>query len=176
VRHTLHNGFPIKHHFQSLRSDCLLRNLYDNHSSIDGYEGILGEKVATDVQNSFACAFPCWILCFIHGLTLNAMGIDVKMSNGKIKHRLINDPSTPVLGDDDHGKVNMQLDKHVPDDVPKVFMVMPTVVSGNASTIFASSHQTKRSFFIKMILSLPFATASITQTLQLPMPMSSAPF
>jgi len=121
VRHTLHNGFPIKQYFQSPRSDCLLRNLYDNHSSIDGYEGILGEKVATDVQNSFAFAFPRWILRFIHGLTLNAMGIDVKISNGKIKHRLINDPSTPVLGDDDHGNVNMQLDKRVPDDVPKVF-------------------------------------------------------
>ena len=49
------------------------------------------------------------------------MGINVKTSNGKIKHRLINDPSTPVLGDDDHGNVNMQLDKRVPDDVPKVF-------------------------------------------------------
>jgi len=63
VRHTLHNGFPIKHHFQSPRSDCLLCNLYDNHSSIEeGFEGILGEKVAAmDVQNSFACAFPHWI-------------------------------------------------------------------------------------------------------------------
>jgi len=49
------------------------------------------------------------------------MGINVKMSNEKIKHQLINDPSTPVLGDDDHGNVNMQLGKRVPDDVPKVF-------------------------------------------------------
>jgi len=75
-------------------------------SSCD-YEDILGEKIATNMQNSFACAFPHWILCFIYGLTLNAMGIDIKFSIGKIKHRLINDPSTPVLGKGDLGNVNM---------------------------------------------------------------------
>ena len=124
VHHTLHNGFSIKQHFQSPHSDYLLRNIYDDHSSIEGFEGILGERVAMDVQNSFAYAFPHWILRFIHGLTLNAMGIDVKMSNGKTKHRLINDASTPVLGDGDpcHGNVNMQLDKRISDDVPKVFL------------------------------------------------------
>jgi len=120
IQHSLHNGFPISHHFQSPRSHCLQRNLYNNHSSIVGHESILAAKVATDVQNSFACAFPRWILRFIHGLTLNAMGIDIKLSNGKLKHRLINDPSTPVLGPDDLGNVNMQLNKKDPDHVPPV--------------------------------------------------------
>jgi len=120
ISHSLHHGFPIKHHFQSPRSHCLQRNLYDNHTSIDGYEEILASKVATDVQNSFACAFPRWILRFIHGLTLNAMGIDIKQANGKLKHRLINDPSTPVLGPHDRGNVNMQLDKRDDDHVPSV--------------------------------------------------------
>jgi len=120
IRHSLHHGFPIKHHFQSPRSDCLQRNLYDNHTSIDGHEDILAGKVATDVQNSFACAFPRWILRFIHGLTLNAMGIDIKLANGQLKHRLINDPSTPVLGPHDRGNVNMQLDKRNDDHVPSV--------------------------------------------------------
>ena len=66
IHHSLHHGFPISHHFQSPRSHCLQRNLYNNHSSIVGHESILAAKVATDVQNSFACAFPRWILRFIH--------------------------------------------------------------------------------------------------------------
>ena len=48
------------------------------------------------------------------------MGIDIKMVNGKPKHRLINDPSTPILGPDDRGNVNMQMDKKNPDHCPKV--------------------------------------------------------
>ena len=120
VSHILHNGFPIKHHYQSSRQDCLQRNLYNNHSSIDGYEEILTSKLATDVQNSFACVFPRWMLHFIYGLTLSAMGIDIKMKDGEPKHRLINDPSTPVLGPLDSGNLNQQLDKRNPDHVPPV--------------------------------------------------------
>jgi len=121
VKHILHHGFPMAKHFRSSRSDCIQRNLYNNHSTIVGYESILRQKLAGDIQNSFACAFPRWFLYFMNGLTLNAMGIAIRTVSGKVKHRLINDPSTPVLGPSDTGNLNAQLDKKNRDDVPKVF-------------------------------------------------------
>ena len=122
VRNTIHHGFPFKKEFSCPLRDVRLRNLYDNHTSIDDHEPLLLEKLAEDVQKSFALAFPRWIFRFIYGLHLNSMGINIREVNGKLKYRLLNDPSTLVLGPSDEGALNDQLNKRDTSEVPTVFI------------------------------------------------------
>ena len=123
VRNTsIHHGFAFQKHCSCPLRDVRLRNLYNNHRSIDDHEPLLLEKLAEDVHKSFALAFPCWIFRFVYGLHLNSMGINICEVNGKVKYGLLNDPLTLVLGPSDEGALNDQLNKKDTSEVPTVFI------------------------------------------------------
>ena len=113
--HTLHHGFPRDANFHCRREDTLFRNLYDNHSTIDDHRDIIAEKIQIDVNKSYALSVHRWLLHFIDGLILSALGIVFR----KQKSRMVNDPSNPVRPGDT-GALNDQFDKKDPEQVPPV--------------------------------------------------------
>ena len=121
TQHLFHHGFPQVANYACNRSDTLRRNLYDNHSSITPHIQTVLEKVATDVNKSYAIALPRWLFRFVDGLHLNPIGLLLREVNGKTKARIINDPATLVNGPFDTGAVNVQMDRKNHEDVPPVF-------------------------------------------------------
>ena len=121
TKHLFHHGFPDVANYSCDRAHTLERNHYDNHSSILPNIDIVLEKTALDISKSYAIALPRWILHFLDGLHLNAVGLVTKMVNDKTKHRVINDPSTAILGPLDSGALNHQMDKNNHTEVPPVF-------------------------------------------------------
>lgn len=121
IKHQLHHGFPMKKEFRCKRKDVFLRNLYDNHRSIDPHHDMVEENIAKDIQKSFVLCFHRWIFRFISGLHLSPLGVLIKERYGVLKYRQLNDLSTLVLGEHDSGAPNSQLDKKNQSDVPPVY-------------------------------------------------------
>ena len=131
IRHQLHHGFPMQKEFKCKLKDVKLRNLYDNHSSIGPHQDKVRTNIAKDVQKSFVLCFHRWLFRFLHGLHLSPLGVLIKERYGQLKYRQLNDLSTLVLGENDTGAPNSQLDKKNKDEVPPVYY-------GNAFTRFCS--------------------------------------
>lgn len=121
IRHQLHHGFPMDKEFRCKLKDVKLRNLYDNHSSLDPHQDLVRHNIAKDVQKSFVLCFHRWLFRFLHGLHLSPLGVLIKERYGILKYRQLNDLSSLVLGDDDTGAPNSQLDKKDKNDVPPVY-------------------------------------------------------
>lgn len=121
IKHQLHHGFPMEKEFRCKRKDVFQRNLYDNHRSIDPHHDLVEENIAKDIQKSFVLCFHRWIFRFISGLHLSPLGVLIKERYGVLKYRQLNDLSTLVLGENDSGAPNSQLDKKNHSDVPPVY-------------------------------------------------------
>ena len=104
-----HDGAPSSGHFKCNRNDMLRRNLYDNHSAAHPHFDEIEPKIASDIQKSYALAFPRWTLRFIDGILLAAIGWASRMKNGKIKGRQVNDPSFHLNTNNDTGAANDQI-------------------------------------------------------------------
>jgi hypothetical protein len=113
IHKIFHEGAPLSGNYKCDRQDMLLRNLYNNHPASREHSISIEEKIATDVQHSYAIAFPRWSLRFINGLFLAAMGWVTRIKNGINKGRQVNDPSTPILGPLDTGAINDHIPKHM---------------------------------------------------------------
>ena len=113
-----HDGAPSSGHYSCTIDDMRSRNLYDNHAAAKPHHDSIRPKVATDIQKSYAIAFPRWIIRFIDGILLAAVGWISRVKNGKCKGRQVNDPSAHITGPSDTGAVNDQ----IPDDLcPEVY-------------------------------------------------------
>ena len=118
LRDILRHGAPIQGNYSCDRYDTLRRNLYNNHSASYPHTASILEKVASDVHKSYAIALPRWILRFIDGLFLAALGYATREHKGKIKGRHVNDPSAHLFPDDS-GAINDQIKKGI--DFPDVY-------------------------------------------------------
>ena len=113
-----HEGAPSSGNYACDIKDMRERNLYDNHSAAQPHHDSIRPKIARDIQHSYAFALPRWMLRFIDGVMLAAIGWVSKTKNGKCKGRQVNDPSAHITGPQDTGAVNDQ----IPDDMcPDVF-------------------------------------------------------
>lgn len=121
IRHQLHHGFPMNKEFRCNREDVFKRNLYDNHSSIGPHQDLVRDNIAKDVQKSFVICFHRWIFRFIDGLHLSPLGVLIKERYGILKYRQLNDLSSLILGAEDSGAPNSQLDKKNVEEVPPVY-------------------------------------------------------
>ena len=112
VSHLYHQGIPTFAHYSCKRKDTLARNLYNNHKAAHPHLEEICEKVAADVQKSYALALPRWIFRFIDGVFLAAVGWASRVKNGVVKGRQVNDPSAHITGEDDTGAVNDQIPRN----------------------------------------------------------------
>ena len=115
-----HEQVPFHASFRCRREDVLGRNLYNNHRASDPHLADILKKTAVDVQKSYAIALPRWILYFLPGLFLAALGYAIRELKGKIKGRQVNDPSAHVTGPSDTGALNDHIHKSDPIAMPKV--------------------------------------------------------
>lgn len=120
LHHLFHEHVPFKGHFHCSRKDVLKRNLYNNHRAADPFLASIHEKSAIDIQKSYSIALPRWILRFLDGLFLAALGYATREVKGKIKGRQVNDPSALVNGPDDTGALNSHISRSDPVAMPKV--------------------------------------------------------
>jgi hypothetical protein len=112
-----HDGAPSSGNYTCDIEDMKSRNLYNNHSAASPHHDDIRPKIASDVQHSYALAFPRWILRFIDGILLAAIGWVSRIKNGKCKGRQVNDPSAHINGPKDTGAVNDQIPDHMCPDV-----------------------------------------------------------
>ena len=118
LRKLYHHGVPHEATYTCDREDMLRRNLYNNHKAAHPHYSDIHSKVATDVQKSYAIALPRWILRFIDGLFLAAIGWAIRQKAGKTKGRQVNDPSA-LLHPTDTGALNEHIS--LKDDCPDIF-------------------------------------------------------
>ena len=120
LKHLFHQHVPFKSSFRCSRKDMLFRNKYNNHRASDPHLSSIHEKTATDIQKSYALALPRWILRFLDGLFLAALGYALREHKGKIKGRQVNDPSALLSGPEDSGALNSHIDRSDPVAMPPV--------------------------------------------------------
>ena len=120
LHHLFHEHVPFKSDFRCSRSDMFFRNKYNNHRASDPHLPSIRKKSATDVQKSYSLALPRWILRFLDGLLLAALGYAEREVKGKIKGRQVNDPSALLSGPTDSGALNSHISRTDPVAMPKV--------------------------------------------------------
>ena len=120
LHHLFHQHVPFKGSFRCARKDMLARNLYNNHRASDPYLSSIHKKSAVDIQKSYSLALPRWILRFLNGIFLAALGFAVREHKGKIKGRQVNDPSALLTGPADSGALNSHIDRRDPVAMPPV--------------------------------------------------------
>ena len=118
LRNLYHHGVPHEATYTCDRNDMLRRNIYNNHKAAHPHYSDIHGKVATDIQKSYAIALPRWILRFIDGIFLAAIGWASRTKGGKTKGRQVNDPSA-LLHPSDTGALNSKIS--LKDDCPEVF-------------------------------------------------------
>jgi hypothetical protein len=69
-----HDGTPSSGNYACDIKDMRARNLYDNHSAAQPHHDSIRPKIARDIQHSYAFALPRWIIRFIDGIMLAAIG------------------------------------------------------------------------------------------------------
>ena len=98
----------------------LFRNTYNNHRASDPHLPSIRKKSAIDVTKSYSLALLRWILRFLDGLLLAALGYATREVKGKVKGRQVNDPSALLSGPNDSGALNSHIDRNDPIAMPKV--------------------------------------------------------
>ena len=120
LHNLFHQHVPFKGSFRCARKDMLERNLYNNHRASDPYLSSIHEKSAVDIQKSYSLALPRWILRFLNGIFLAALGFAIREHKGKVKGRQVNDPSALLTGPSDSGALNSHIDRKDPVAMPPV--------------------------------------------------------
>ena len=121
LHHLFHQHVPFKGSFRCRRQHMLNRNSYNNHRASDPYKSSMLEKSAIDVQKSYSIALPRWILRFLSGLFLAALGYARREHKNKIKGRQVNDPSALISGPTHTGALNSHINRKDPIAMPKVY-------------------------------------------------------
>ena len=115
--HVLEHGAPIRASYVCRRIDVLQRNVYDNHASIGDEADAVFAKIVSECNNHFLIALPRWTWRFIYGVFLSPIGFVLRKSKG----RVVVDPSTHVLSEDDSGALNDHMNANAADDVPPTY-------------------------------------------------------